>query len=256
MNTQLCRPMCGDDEGQQNTEALLRRQVNCRKLGVWSTRSDSKCLLKHHRCGPTSGTFDMVEPKRMTHFMRNHVLTILFQGKLAGRSSVNPARRIQPNVRAIQSGTGERIVFASLCLERVWARKSNHFGRASGRIDESVELNPPVWVGQVNCDLFAESLGVIVNIGVDVCTIPDDRSHCVENGKTFCPRRKRKMQCCLPKALRSLCQTGCIYREPALKHLRCLQAKRTDICAATCQKPCPCEPKTEVVLPKEIKTSS
>ena len=48
------------------------------------------------------------------------------------------------------------------------------------------------------------------------------------------------MQCCLPKALRSMCRTGCIYRESAFKHLTCPLSQNTDVCAAPCKKPCEC----------------
>ncbi len=55
-----------------------------------------------------------------------------------------------------------------------------------------------------------------------------------------------KRVCCqLPNTLRSLCETGCIYRDPAFKHLACQYVLKTD-CAAPCYpEPCPCTPKTD-----------
>lgn len=52
--------------------------------------------------------------------------------------------------------------------------------------------------------------------------------------------------CALPKALKSLCEVSCIYREPNFQHLRCSLAKKTDVCVApTCPKPCACPPRKE-----------
>ncbi len=48
--------------------------------------------------------------------------------------------------------------------------------------------------------------------------------------------------CLLPKALKSLCETGCIYRDVALRHAACASARRTE-CAAPCHpEPCACFP--------------
>jgi len=60
------------------------------------------------------------------------------------------------------------------------------------------------------------------------------------------------MQCSLPKVFRSLCQTGCVYRETAFKHLKCPMSNKTDACVAPCKQPCVCSqvPKTDSVLPK------
>ena len=48
------------------------------------------------------------------------------------------------------------------------------------------------------------------------------------------------MNCCrLPIALKSLCETGCIYRTQVLSHLACrLVPKPT--CVAPCAQPCDC----------------
>jgi hypothetical protein len=55
-----------------------------------------------------------------------------------------------------------------------------------------------------------------------------------------------KRVCCqLPILSKSLCETGCVYREPAFRHLACKQALKTE-CAAPCYpEPCPCSPKTD-----------
>jgi hypothetical protein len=56
--------------------------------------------------------------------------------------------------------------------------------------------------------------------------------------------------CGLPSHLTSLCNTGCIYREPPFRHLACKEARKTE-CAAPCRpEPCPCvPPKTKVSVP-------
>ena len=58
------------------------------------------------------------------------------------------------------------------------------------------------------------------------------------------------MQCSLPKAIRSLCRTGCLYRDPAFKHLVCPLTQKTDPCAAPCDPQCSCTKTT-----KDIKTN-
>jgi len=50
----------------------------------------------------------------------------------------------------------------------------------------------------------------------------------------------QRATCSLPKALRSFCESGCIYREKNFTHIRCPQVLKTDLCAAPCKKPCPC----------------
>jgi hypothetical protein len=55
-----------------------------------------------------------------------------------------------------------------------------------------------------------------------------------------------RVACALPKVLKSLCESGCIYRDPNFKHLQCSLAKKTDVCVApSCPKPCPCPPRNE-----------
>ena len=52
----------------------------------------------------------------------------------------------------------------------------------------------------------------------------------------------KRICCHLPVTLKSLCETGCVYREPAFKHLSCPIAFKTE-CAAPCYpEPCPCSP--------------
>ena len=54
--------------------------------------------------------------------------------------------------------------------------------------------------------------------------------------------------CSLPSQLKSLCETGCLYRSPALRHLACPKATKQDVCVAPCTpQPCPCA-KTDLVL--------
>jgi hypothetical protein len=49
--------------------------------------------------------------------------------------------------------------------------------------------------------------------------------------------------CVLPKTIESLCETGCIYREPAVRHLACPRATKTDVCCAPCPPlDCTCRP--------------
>ena len=66
----------------------------------------------------------------------------------------------------------------------------------------------------------------------------------------------KRVLCCLPSTLKSLCETGCVYREPAFRHLACKYAVKTE-CAAPCYpEPCPCKgipakiPKTETQVVK------
>ena len=50
----------------------------------------------------------------------------------------------------------------------------------------------------------------------------------------------RRVCCHLPATLKSLCETGCVYRESHLRHLACPIALKTE-CAAPCYpEPCPC----------------
>jgi hypothetical protein len=52
----------------------------------------------------------------------------------------------------------------------------------------------------------------------------------------------KRITCLLHPALKSLCETGCVFREPAIRHAACHIVLPTD-CAAPCYpKPCPCNP--------------
>jgi hypothetical protein len=44
----------------------------------------------------------------------------------------------------------------------------------------------------------------------------------------------RRCVCILPKAIETLCETGCVYRESAFKHLACQLASKNAFCAAPC----------------------
>ena len=44
----------------------------------------------------------------------------------------------------------------------------------------------------------------------------------------------KRCLCSLPKKVKSLCDTGCVYREPAFKAFSCPLVKKTDTCAAPC----------------------
>jgi hypothetical protein len=62
--------------------------------------------------------------------------------------------------------------------------------------------------------------------------------------------------CSLPPQLKSLCESGCLYRGVTLRHLACPQTTKKDECVAPCApQPCPCS-KTDLVvvkLPKKDK---
>ena len=52
--------------------------------------------------------------------------------------------------------------------------------------------------------------------------------------------------CCkLPKAVRSFCKDGCIYKEKGFRKLSCPNKTFLDTCEAPCKKPCPCSPQNE-----------
>lgn len=54
--------------------------------------------------------------------------------------------------------------------------------------------------------------------------------------------------CSLPPQLKSLCESGCLYRSTTLRHLACPQTTKQDICVAPCTpQPCPCA-KTDLVI--------
>lgn len=63
----------------------------------------------------------------------------------------------------------------------------------------------------------------------------------------------QRVRCLLPEAIQGLCDTGCVYRERAFKHLACASAPKTAVCVAPCQKPpCLCvPPKTEMKVKKQ-----
>lgn len=56
------------------------------------------------------------------------------------------------------------------------------------------------------------------------------------------------MSCPLPTVVKSMCKYGCIYREPAFKHLACRSAilVKKEFCVAPCYRPCPCDPAATV----------
>jgi hypothetical protein len=54
--------------------------------------------------------------------------------------------------------------------------------------------------------------------------------------------------CSLGPSIKSLCESGCIYREASLRHLACPASTKQDICVAPCAPtPCPCL-KTDLVV--------
>lgn len=56
--------------------------------------------------------------------------------------------------------------------------------------------------------------------------------------------RIQRCLCILPRTIESLCETGCIYRESAVKHLACPRASNQDVCCAPCPpSECTCRPK-------------
>ena len=61
--------------------------------------------------------------------------------------------------------------------------------------------------------------------------------------------------CALPKVVKSLCETGCIYREKAFRHLACpKKLRRGDPCAVSCKtKDCDCNNKKEFVILSQTK---
>jgi len=53
--------------------------------------------------------------------------------------------------------------------------------------------------------------------------------------------------CSLGPMIKSLCETGCIYREASLRHLACPISTKQDVCVAPCApQPCGCR-KTDLV---------
>ena len=143
--------------------------------------------------------------------------------------------------------TGEAIISTSFGFNRRRRRQPNQFCRTFGRIDKRVVLCPAIGVCEINRNLLAKLSGIIVYIRIHSRTEPDCL-HYVKNGKVSSKTTNTTMQCCLPKAIRSLCRTGCIYREANFKHLKCPQAKKTDLCAGPCEKPCPCTPKQVIKI--------
>ena len=59
----------------------------------------------------------------------------------------------------------------------------------------------------------------------------------------------KRIACALPATLKSLCESGCIVRDPAFRHLACTRAPKTD-CAAPCSPNlCECAPKPKMDAP-------
>lgn len=62
--------------------------------------------------------------------------------------------------------------------------------------------------------------------------------------------------CSLTPQLKSLCETGCIYRSASLRHLACPQTTKQDTCVAPCEpRACPCA-KTDLVIRKPSQTTN
>lgn len=59
-----------------------------------------------------------------------------------------------------------------------------------------------------------------------------------------------RIPCALPKVVKSFCETGCVYREKAFRHLACPKKLRLkDACASPCKtKECDCFHKKEFVI--------
>ena len=152
---------------------------------------------------------------------------------------MKPSVCIEPNTTSTQFCTGELVIATSFCLQSFRTCQPNDLGRTRRRIDKGVPLCPAMWVCKIDRHLLAKSFWVVVDIRINRGSIP--HLHCLQNGKVSGLQNVRiKMQCCLPKALRSLCRTGCIYREFPFQHLKCPLVSQTERCAAPCQKPCDC----------------
>jgi hypothetical protein len=188
----------------------------------------------------------------MSHLVRDHVLAIPLQRQAAGLRSVHPTPKVQPDLVAPQNCTGQCIVFAAFYFEGSRKTQANVF--APRVFLKGIELCPPIGIGKVNGNLPGEGVLGILDIRIYAGPIID-RLHCLENGKTFRLRingTMNRITCSLPKALKSLCESGCIYRDPNFKHIQCSLAKKTDVCVApVCPKPCACKEEMRPVQKKD-----
>lgn len=60
----------------------------------------------------------------------------------------------------------------------------------------------------------------------------------------------QKVRCVLPRVFRSMCESGCVYREQHLVNARCLRVAKSSPCAGPCPVPEPCECRR----PKKLET--
>jgi hypothetical protein len=97
---------------------------------------------------------------------------------------------------------------------------------------------------------------VVVDTGINHRGVP----HCLLDRKMdFEPRGDSRPMlrrvCSLSPQMKSLCESGCLYRSSTLRHLACPSATKQDVCVAPCTPaPCPCS-KTDLVVVKPTPTS-
>jgi hypothetical protein len=58
-----------------------------------------------------------------------------------------------------------------------------------------------------------------------------------------------RVNCCLPRNLKNMCEMGCIYREKVFKYMACpLALKNKEVCVMPCNSKEFCHCKTEIIV--------
>jgi hypothetical protein len=100
---------------------------------------------------------------------------------------------------------------------------------------KSIILCPSVGICEVDCDFICKCIRRVVHVAIYLGMIPYSL-HYVKTRKDFYPLRYtiNRSVCFLPAALKSVCETGCIYRQTVLSHLACRLSEKSTYCVAPC----------------------
>ena len=126
----------------------------------------------------------MVFSKNVSHFMRDHILTIVVEVKFASvLHAARPSHRIQMHVPPVHLCAGKSGVFATALLYGLWRGQVNQNSRSFGFFKRIPLTLPPMWVLEIDRHFLRKLAGVVFDIGVHDRLVGD--SHCIQNGNSL-----------------------------------------------------------------------
>ncbi len=126
----------------------------------------------------------MVFSKNVSHFVRDHILAVVVEVKLAAvLHTPRPPHRIQMHVSTVHLCARERGVFAAALLYGLWRGQVNQNSRSFGFFKCIPLTLPPMRVLEIDGHFLRKLAGVVFHVGVYDRLVGD--SHCIQNGNSL-----------------------------------------------------------------------